>query len=293
MTISPVSLVIIRFFSNFAAMNNGKQNNELEGDGLLIRPLQPSMKRRAQFHDYSVRGVYMLTLVVEGRRGLPGGLELGDGAAEHGTLNRGRGLGKASLRAGLFERGYNDRLLFDGEQLERWKHYLDDNPRRLAVKRLHPDLFVVRRGMRIAGRDCQIVGNQFLLDIPDKVAVIVHRVDSDEVFARKKAEWLACGERGGVIVSAAIAKREKEVMREAMERGYCLILLRENGFSEFYKPVGEAFDACARGQLLQVSPWAFHTASSTISRVQCLELNCLAEDIVAGVGEKSNGCNSE
>ena len=38
----------------------------------------------------------------------------------------------------LFEPGYNDQILLDDGQLENWKHYLDDNPRRLAIKRLHP-----------------------------------------------------------------------------------------------------------------------------------------------------------
>ena len=56
--------------------------------------------------------------------------------------------------------------------------------------------------------------------ILNKVAIIVHSAYSDEEFADYKQKWLACGERGGVLVSAAIAIREKEVMREAMNRGY-------------------------------------------------------------------------
>ena len=91
--------------------------------------------------------------------------------------------------------------------------------------------------------------------------------------------WLACGERGGVLVSASIATREKEVMREAMNRGYRLIWVRENGFPTLYKPSGESFDACSDGRLLQVSPWQYHMQRRTISREQCLELNRLVETI--------------
>ena len=121
-----------------------------------------------------------------------------------------------------------------------------------------------------------------MLDIPDKVAVIVHRRYTDEENARLREEWLRCGERGGVLVSAAISPKEKEVLREAMDRGYRIILLRENGFPKMYKPAGESFDACSEGLLLQISPWGFHMEKRIISRVQCLELNEMAERIAEG-----------
>lgn len=181
----------------------------------------------------------------------------------------------------LFEAGYNDKILLHEGQLDNWKAYLDDNPRRLLLKRQNPQLFTVLYGMEVAGRSCQIVGNRFLLDIPDKVAVVVHRRYTDGENARLREEWLACGERGGVLVSAAISPEEKEVLREAMSRGYRIILLRENGFPKLYKPSGEAFDACSQGLLLQVSPWQYHMEKQTISRAQCLELNAMAEMIAS------------
>lgn len=179
----------------------------------------------------------------------------------------------------LFETGYNDKILLRDGQLENWKHYLDDNPRRLMMKRHNPQLFTVLHNMTIANHKCQIVGNRFLLDIPDKVAVIVHRRYSDIENARLREEWLSCGERGGVLVSAAISQKEKDVLREAMNRGYRIILLRENGFPDLYKPSGESFDACSRGRLLQVSPWEYHMERKVITRAQCLELNGMAEMI--------------
>lgn len=180
----------------------------------------------------------------------------------------------------LFETGYNDKILLHEGQLDKWKAYLDDNPRRLLMKRLNPQLFTVLYGMEIAGHTCQVVGNRFLLDIPDKVAVIVHRRYTDEDNTRLRSEWLACGERGGVLVSAAISPKEKEVLREAMNRGYRIILLRENGFPKLYKPSGESFNACSAGLLLQISPWEYHMEKRTITRTQCLELNAMAERIV-------------
>ena len=183
------------------------------------------------------------------------------------------------LRPVLFEEGYCDKILMHEGQLDNWKHYLDDNPRRLMMKRQNPELFTVLTGMEVAGEQCQVVGNRFLLDIPDKMAVIVHRRYTDEDYARLREEWLACGGRGGVLVSAAISPKEKEVLREAMNRGYNIILLRENGFPKLYKPAGEAFDACAAGMLLQISPWEFHMEKKVITRTQCLHLNTMAERI--------------
>lgn len=179
----------------------------------------------------------------------------------------------------LFESGYNDQILLEDGQLDNWLHYLDDNPRRLAIKRLHPDYFTTMHYRDIAEWHCQLVGNSFLLDIPDMVAVIVHSAYTDKDYEDYKQKWLACGERGGVLVSAAIATREKEVMREAMNRGYRIILVRENGFPPLYKPAGESFDACSDGRLLQVSPWEYHMQRRTISREQCLMLNRLVETI--------------
>ena len=182
-------------------------------------------------------------------------------------------------RKGLFELGYNDKVLLHERQLEGWKKYLDDNPRRLMVKRMNPGLFTVMQNKEVVGRRCQMVGNCFLLDIPDKVAVVVHRRYSEGDLRRLREEWLACGERGGVLVSAAISTKEKDVLREAMNRGYRIVLLRENGFPRLYKPCGESFYACSEGLLLQISPWDYHMEKKTITREQCLELNEMAERI--------------
>lgn len=189
------------------------------------------------------------------------------------------------LRQGLFEPGYNDKILMRDGQLDNWKRYLDDNPRRLLIKRGCPQLFTVVHDMTVAGQACRTVGNRFLLDIPDKMAVIVHRRYTDSQYDDLRRQWLACGERGGVLVSAAIAPREKAVLREAMDRGHRIILLRENGFPEMYKPAGESFYSCAKGLLLQISPWEYHTRRRAITRSQCLFLNSMAEKIAGEAKE--------
>ncbi len=176
----------------------------------------------------------------------------------------------------LFEEGYNDRILHEEGQFERWVKYLKDNPRRYLMKRENPKLFTITHNIEVAGEKCEAVGNIFLLDVPHKEAVIIHRRYTDTEVSELREKWLACGRNGGILVSAAIAPAEKEVLHEALEKGYKIILLRENGFPPLYKPSGRAFDSCSAGNLLQISPWEYSSRKATISREQCLFLNDLA-----------------
>lgn len=309
------------------------------------------MNQRSRHHDYNKAGIYMLTMVVTGRRPLLGHLE-GDADIPHGQpgsphvvltrlgnkiqhaltlihdvypmvelwrtcimpdhihliirinnpLPHGKKLGHViasfkvganaaywqefnindAQRTGLFQKGYNDKVGIRVGQLDRWRQYLIDNPRRLLIKRQHPEYFTVLHDINLAGSECQMVGNRFLLDYPDKVAVIVHRRYTLQETEQLKRQWMECGARGGVLVSAAIAQAERDVMHEAMERGYKVIWLRDNGFPQYYKPSGRSFDACSQGRMLQISPWPYTSRTITITRQQCLQLNALAETIANG-----------
>ena len=80
----------------------------------------------------------------------------------------------------LWAPGFQDTILFRAGQLDRMFNYLRDNPRRLAVKRLYPDLFRVVTDCRLklgerSGRFF-LRGNRFLLDRP-LLQVQVSRAD--------------------------------------------------------------------------------------------------------------------
>ncbi len=177
----------------------------------------------------------------------------------------------------LFARGYNDRLLLREGQLERWLHYFEDNPRRLLMKREHPDLFRVQRGLKVGMQEFSAIGNRFLLDRPLRIQVQCSRRLTDEEIEAKTLECLALARQGAVLVSPSISKGEKHIMRAAFEEGHPLIILQENGFTELAKPSGKRMEACARGQLLLLAPWNHHNERLTIRRDQCLSLNALAE----------------
>ena len=184
----------------------------------------------------------------------------------------------------LFARGYNDKLLLRAGQLETWLRYLADNPRRLLMKREHPDLFRVQRNLTIAGVSFSAIGNCFLLNRPIRLFVLrlfvqcSRRLTETEIQA-KVQEYLAAARQGAVLVSPAISPGEKAVMRAAFNEGLPLIYLQENGLTELAKPSGTRMEACARGQLLILAPWEHHNEQITISRNQCLMLNDLARRI--------------
>ena len=179
----------------------------------------------------------------------------------------------------LWSKGYNDRILYNYYQLDRWKAYLRDNPRRLLVKHQHPEFFRVQRNLEYSGLSFSAIGNRFLLDHPVKLQVQCSRRLTLEALEQKKADLLSAAAQGAVLVSPAISPGEKAIMRAAFDAGYPLIILQENGFTDLAKPGGARFDACARGQLLLLAPWEHHNERLVIRRDQCLMLNEMARRI--------------
>jgi hypothetical protein len=179
----------------------------------------------------------------------------------------------------LFARGFNDKLLLREGQLQRWLDYLQDNPRRLLMKREQLDLFRIQCNIMKAGQQFSAIGNRFLLERPIKLQVQCSRRLTDEQIAEQQERWLQQARCGAVLVPPCISKGEKQVMRAAFEEGLPIIVLLENGFTDLAKPGGKRMEACARGQLLLLAPWEHHNERLTIRRDQCLALNEMARMI--------------
>ena len=178
--------------------------------------------------------------------------------------------------APLWEKGYNDIFLSQKGQLERMIHYVEDNPRRLWVKKNNPELFKIKRDISVAGIKLSALGNTFLLDYPIKAAVQCTRKLTDEQIAQEVKRFMEMANRGTVLVSPAISKGEKAVISAAQESGAPVIKLVENGFTSMWKPTGKDFDACAQGKLLLITPWEHHNQNLNITRNKCLKLNEIA-----------------
>lgn len=180
---------------------------------------------------------------------------------------------------GLWEDGYNDVILGQEGQLQRMKAYILDNPRRLAIKRTHPDLFQVQRNIKVGDYTFAALGNVFLLDAPCLMQVQCTRKLTTPQITATVQRFLSHAQNGAVLVSPSISPGEKAVMKAAFEHGFPVIVLQENGFAPLAKPGGRRFDACGQGRLLMLAPWEHHNDKREIKRSQCLDLNEMARVI--------------
>jgi REP element-mobilizing transposase RayT len=175
-------------------------------------------------------------------------------------------------------------------QLQNTIRYLDMNPQRLATKRLMPGFFSVQKGIGIAGRSYDGVGNIALLHAERYDAVHVRRMwvsaaergDSQPLRDYMNSRVLEA-RRGVVMVSPFISPQEKQVMQVLLAEQLPFILLADNGFRDYYKPTDALFDACAAGRLLILSPWQYDQGKHHITRADCMALNAMAEEIAKAV----------
>ena len=219
--------------------------------------------------------------------------------------NRGPGSARGRVRPRFWADGYVDTILFGKGQLARMIHYLRDNPRRLGVKREHPELFKVTRELKIEGIGrFSAIGNHFLLTRSAFHQVQVSRrffayardargnllkdappAVATHEFEEKLAAALAAGKGGAVLVSPCISQGEREIARRAFAAGYRVITLANKGFSPLYKPGGRLFESCAAGNLLMLAPagWPYQPAEKPMTRIDALVLNRIAQ-LIAGDG---------
>ena len=179
----------------------------------------------------------------------------------------------------LFERGYNDLINKNYDMLPRIVNYVNDNPRRLAIKRAYPDFFKVRLGISIGQQTYAGIGNKFLLDYPEKIQVKCSRKLTDEEIKDAINSYLEKARSGAVLVSPAISKGEQAVMRTALNEGLPIIFLTPWGFTAFSKPGHQYFNACADGRLLILAPWEHQTERIALTRNMCLRLNDMTTEI--------------
>ena len=311
------------------------------------------MKRRLVGHDYTRRGIYLLTMAVEGRRPLFGRVygssddarielsELGCAVRDewfnipnyhpevkpldlqmmpdhlHGIIYisepltqglsgvvRGfkTGCGRAYRRlvvpsssvatqsrqtlSGshpehglLFEPGYNDLLLRNSEEYQRWKHYLRDNPRRLLMKRERPELLRPFFNMTLGTHTYNGIGNRELLKAPKRLAVRVSRRLVGKALEDEVNRYLEAARNGTILISPAISPGEKLVMRRAFDLQLPTIVVLRNGFTPLSKPKGEQFDACAHGHLLMLSAWEHLNERITLTAHDCQQMNLMALEL--------------
>ena len=211
--------------------------------------------------------------------GLPrGGSMEGQGLPRGGSIE-GRGEKRDREHGMLWAPEYNDHILEGAGELERWRNYLRDNPRRLAVRREHPEFFRVIFNLTVAGRTYSAIGNRFLLDYPRKMEVQCSRRLTKEEIEAAVNEKLALAREGVVLVSPRISEGEKAVMDAALEARLPLVFLSPRGFNEYSRPGHRYYEACAEGRFLILAPWPHQNRETPLTRQMCLELNAMAREI--------------
>ena len=160
-----------------------------------------------------------------------------------------------------FAPDYHDRILKGKNQLSHMVRYIQDNPRRLALKRANKDLFRIRQNQLIGTIQCTVLGNIFLIEHPLRQVLQCSRRLTQEQIDNLKADFLREAADGTVYVTAAISEGEKQIARALREAGFPLIILLEKGFPapddphySYFKPQGVYFEACAAGKLLLIEP---------------------------------------
>lgn len=172
---------------------------------------------------------------------------------------------------------FNDRIIYNYPQLDRAVKYVEDNPRRLIIKRKFPDLFRRYLHLEIAGHEYAAYGNIFLLKEIWLLPVRIHRRWSEAEFKAYKEDCHVNISKGAIPISPAIHSAEKEILNDAIKMGSSVIFLTDRGFSERYKPSGSRFDLCAEGRLLLLAPWQDNTGrKSTSGYTEFHKMNDLA-----------------
>lgn len=216
----------------------------------------------------------------------------------------------------LFATGYTDSLLLDEENLQGHRLYILNNPQSrwqrshnrtmLSANRAGIDtavtitaleaylrrecpprdvteekLAIVRSLLLCSATsrrvECQSYGDRALLQ-RRLLPVVCHRKDNT-LFAQQKARCLREAAEGTVLVSACISPREREIMQAAMDAGYPVVRIEDNGFPELYHPSQSRIDLCAAQRLLIVTPWQYHYRhkDEAIFVAYCKTMNAIAQ----------------
>lgn len=178
----------------------------------------------------------------------------------------------------LLSEWYNDRILTGRHQLDSFFRYIDDNPRRLFLRREHPSYFLESQ-MTLGRMRFGLYGNCDLAADPVRVALRISRRFSAGELAARQALWQEVAREQGVIISPFISRAERAVRRSLVRLGARVALIRHEAFPERFKPQGELFDLCAAGRLLIISLGYPLTNREPLRRRDCEYMNRLAEII--------------
>lgn len=179
----------------------------------------------------------------------------------------------------VYEPGYNDSILRYKNQLDGFYKYLQDNPRRLYLRQVHPKYFNTSLLCLAGNETFSVYGNLLLLEHPSKAFVKFSRKDTLKDLELKKSLWNETLRSGGVLVSAFIHPIEKEFLKLALKSNGKCIIVKENGFHNRWKPTKAYIDACAEGRLLFIGPEEYRMKKIMMAKTLADKMNKQADMI--------------
>lgn len=182
---------------------------------------------------------------------------------------------------GIFDLGFNDKIVTRRGQRDAFYCYILDNPRRYLARILYPEYFTRINKYILNGKPVALYGNIFLLNHPIKTVVRYSRRFTPEQLKKNEELYEETMRSGGVLVSPFIHHVEKAAKAQALEASTPIIQVALNGFPERFKPSGSDFELCAKGKLLIVAPIEHSTQKILLRREAAMQANSLAEAIAA------------
>ena len=214
----------------------------------------------------------------------------GTGSGERGTGTmcqmNGTGAGSGERGTGLFEEDYDDTILTRRGQLQRMLDYVHENPYRKWVKKNNRDCFIPVRGIEIAGKQYDAIGNLMILGLRRFQVHCRYKWEHENDTESRRNHQNECVKMARLnyaLVSPFIMEHEKDVMDFCLKEGHSVIVLMDNGFTDYTTCPGGLFNYCDRGQVLLLVPAELPhiDRKGKITRSGCVMLNGRAKEIVA------------
>ncbi len=174
----------------------------------------------------------------------------------------------------LFEDDFDETRLRRKGQLKAMIAYVHKNPMHRWQKQHHPQWLIPMRGIMIAGRSYDAIGNLTLLALPRRQVHVRSRWTDDEKRMYKNS-CVVMARKGCALVSPFISPHEAAVRDVCLREGHSVIVLADNGFSDYTQCPGGLYNYCVNGQVLVLVPSEMPRAErrGTISRQECVVLS--------------------
>ena len=184
----------------------------------------------------------------------------------------------------LFEDDFDETRLRRKGQLRAMIDYVHKNPVHRWLRANKPHWLLPIRGIKIAGKRYDAIGNILLLGLPRFQVHCRYRWELYHDLEARRAhqnESVMKARQGYVLISPFISPHEAAVRDFCLQEGHSIIQLTDNGFSDYSQCPGGLYDYCDRGQVLLLVPSELPhiDRKSAITRAECNALNDRAAEI--------------